>query len=501
MRDDVLLIEDLGQQHLRARTLAAVLQEAGLRPQLAHFGSAEDMGAILALAGQLQPGLVILSILFAGRVDEHLGLATALRRVSPGSHLTLVGPLPTLAWAELLAACPALDSVLRGEAEASVASLAIRLGGPDWQRAVPGLACRAPALAASPPPPLLADLDSLPAPLRDEGLDFATVEASRGCYHACTFCLASTAGRAAGGPCYRLRGITHLADELEALACRGVRLFLFDDEQFLPPGRARYERVAALEKELVRRGLKIAFTIKCRADDVEEGLFRRLQELGLLRAYVGVESGCQASLNLLGKGTSPRDNAEALATLASLGIVVDFRSLLFHPWSTLQSLGTEIGFLSQVLAQVPTLFSFREVEVYPGTALAARLRAEGRGDGPPWPLAYTLADPRAELLRRLSRLVFGSSIYASLQERLIQAWFTLLVERRFEPARVGPARGAQLKAVAQAVNAGSLCLWQEMLAVAAGDIYDAARINERAADWAARLHAACLRAEEAMSNE
>jgi len=47
--------------------------------------------------------------------------------------------------------------------------------------------------------------------------------------------------------------------------------------------------------------------------------------------YLGVESGCQASLDRLGKGTTVEQNVRALAVLDRLDIVTDFRSLLLPP--------------------------------------------------------------------------------------------------------------------------------------------------------------------------
>lgn len=504
-RIDVLLLEDLSQQRLPARILAAVLQRAGLRTRLVHFGSDQDGDAIVRLAEREQPCLVISSILFAHRVPEHLALITALRNASVRAHLTMAGPLPSFACTELLTACPALDSVLCGEAEASVVQLATSLGDPARWQAVPGLAYRSPAVRANPPPkPLAGDLDDLPFPAHDDGIPsrlgygFATVEGSRGCYHACTFCLPCAFYRAAGAPHYRLRSVDNLVDEIEALYRQGTRLFLFDDEQFLPPGHTREERVAALHRELERRGLCIAFTIKCRADDVDVALFRRLKEMGLLRTYVGVESGCQASLDLLGKGVTAQRNAEALAVLDGLDIVADFRSLLFHPWSTLETIQADVAFLLSAVPYMSTCFSFHEVEIYPGTPLAAQLRGEGRGEGDPWPLSYSIADPRAELLRRLSRFVFDpSGAHAVIQSVLTQAWYDLLLQRRFQPAQFGPAQARKLKAVAASVNAQAIRMWQEMLAFASeGDIYDADQVNERACVWAGRIHSLCAWAED-----
>ena len=85
-------------------------------------------------------------------------------------------------------------------------------------------------------------------------------------------------------------------------------------------------------------------------------------------------------------------NTEALATLDRLGLVADFFCLLFHPWSTLETIRAELAFLEQAIPQHATVFSFSEVAVYPGTPLARRLQGEGRGGG--CPLAAGLRDRR-----------------------------------------------------------------------------------------------------------
>jgi radical SAM superfamily enzyme YgiQ (UPF0313 family) len=435
----------------------------------------------------------------------------------------MVGPLPTFAWASLLAACPesvegacpALDSVLRGEAEASIVQLAAGLrDGADW-RAVSGLAHRSPEVRTNPLPRLVPDLDVLPFPARDDdiptclGLGFATVESGRGCYHTCTFCLPRAFYSAGPGAPYRLRSVPNLVEEMDALYRRGVRLFLFDDEQFLPPGRARLERVQALGDALKERGLAIAFTIKCRADDVDLPLFRQLKGMGLVRVYLGLESGCQASLDLLGKGVTTSDNARALAVLDGLDIATDFYSLLFHPWSTLETLRAEVEFLERVLPLVSTAFTFNEVEPYPGTPLAERLRAERPASreaqesarDTPWLLPYTIADPAAELLRRLARVVFGSrNADGGLHARIVQAWYDVLLLRRFGPQQLAAHGARTLRDVVTHLNRESLALWREMLSFAAGsDLYDAVRVNERAAAWAGQVTALDMAVEEKLA--
>ena len=469
-----------------------------------------DAGAIIALAAKLRPRLIIFSVLFADRVPEQLALIAALRRAGVRAHVTLTGPLPSFAPAELLAACPALDSVLCGEAEASVAALAAGLDDPARWHDVPGVAYREAGslrVCTNPWPAAVAELDDLPWPQRDStgtsylGYGFATVQSSRGCYHACAMCLPCAFYRAAPGGGYRLRSIPNLVDEIEALYRRGTRLFLFDDEQFLPPGDARHARVEAFAQELARRELAIAFTLKCRPDDVEAGILRRLQKIGLLRVYVGIESGCQATLDLLGKGVTVQRNTEALATLDRLGLVADFFCLIFHPWSTLETIATDLAFLEQAIPQHATVFNFNEVAVYPGTPLARRLQGEGRVEGVPWPLAYEIADPRAELLRRLNTLIFGgSTAHDRIRDRVTQAWFARLLARRFHPQESDDAQFGMLKALAGRLNQETLDVWQQMMAfVRQEDIHDPARVNLSAGRWAGVVHAACLQTEDELT--
>jgi hypothetical protein len=294
-------------------------------------------------------------------------------------------------------------------------------------------------------------------------------------------------------------------DEIEVLYRRGTRLFLFDDEQFLPPGRKREERVRALADQLECRGLDIAFTIKCRADDVDESLFRQLKDMGLIRVYLGVESGCQASLDLLGKRVTVARNVQALTLLDTLEIVADFRSLLFHPWSILETIRADIEFLEQVLPYVPTAFTFHEVEWYPGTPLAERLQAEGlamnKGTTAVWPLPYTIAALEAELLRRLARVVFRpQSAGEGFHGHITQLWYELLLQRRFWPDRFAPSKVETLRSAVLHLNRESLAIWQEMLSFAVtGDLHDADHVNERASAWAGRVNALCMMVEEELS--
>lgn len=471
----VLIVEDLSQQRLQARWMAAVLRHEGLTARLAHLGSIVDADSVVQLACVRQPRVVVLSTLFGHLLGEHMQLAARLRAVSSATYLTLAGPLPALDHARVLAECPALDSVLCGEPEAILPRLVDRILRRGDCIGIPGVAWRAPdgrTIVDHMPPPVL-DLDELPDPVRDggiprcRGVGFATVEASRGCYHACSFCLPCAYQRDIVGARYRMRSIPRLVDEMERLYRCGVRLFLFDDEQFLPPQSVRTERVEVLAAELQRRRMRIAFTIKCRPDDIDAELLGRLQDAGLIRVYLGLESGCPATLKRFHKGVSVAENATALAVLDRLGLVADFRCLILHPWSTIETVTSELDFLESILPLVSTVITFHELVCYAGTPIHADLLRhdpDATGYGADGGRSYVIGDLATERLRRLARRVLNSQHAPDGDvARVTGEWYELLLAQRLDPAPDLDRSAAVLKRRVHRLNVATLDVWRAMM--------------------------------------
>ncbi len=503
---DALLVDDLDQQRLPTRTALAVLERGGFCGVLVHFGAGSDPLSLAQAALARQPRLVVLFVHFDHLLAENLALARTLRRFGVSAHVTITGPLPAMAADDLLEACPALDSVLAAEAGAGVADL---LGGLTEGRvapAVPGLICRsASGLIARAPAPGPLALDVLPSPVRGAlpvvpgtGWGYAVLEASRGCYHACAFCLPCAFYRATypSAP-YRLRSIPSVLDEIAHLYARGARLFMFDDEQFLPPGPARGARVAELARGFAQRGMRVAFTIKCRPDDIEEGLLESLQQAGLVRVFVGVESGHDPTLALFQKGNRAAQSRRTLAALSARGIPADFRILAFHPWATRQTFARELEFLERVCGDLMTPISFHDVVCYPGTRLGERLRRER----PPRPGCasraapmggalrdYTIADPPVEVLRRLNRLVFGQREEVNgIHERITIAWYRVLLHERLESPPQAAHQRTVLRSLVLRLNHETLALWREMLEFVSTGTLRSDDVNRKAALWS--MHA------------
>ena len=77
----------------------------------------------------------------------------------------------------------------------------------------------------------------------------------------------------------------------------------------------------------------IPFEFDCRTDEVEEPLFRELQQVGLRRVFLGVESFAPRFLERVRKGLSPDQNFRAIEILDRLGIRYRV-GMIFFDWET-----------------------------------------------------------------------------------------------------------------------------------------------------------------------
>lgn len=496
---DVLLVGAEELENLGTRYLAAMLRQHGYSVELAPFSTAEDTDAVVRRAQWTRPRLVGLSIIFQYRAPEFLKLASELRRFLPKTHITAGGHFPTFAAFELLRDYPALDSVVRGEGELTLLELTQKLDSPEDWHTVLGLSFRRDGqVVENPPRPLIADLDCLPFPARDTppqhhlGIGFSPVVGSRGCYRDCAFCSIRSFYRASQGKIQRFRSVPNLVDEMEMLYHTfGVRFFIFNDDEWFPAGKARLARVATLEGELQRRGLDVIMSIKCRADDVTEDLFRRLLDMGVVRAYVGVESGSDHSLRTLNKRTTVAQNRQALEALHKVGMLADFGLIFFDPESTVEDIRANLDFFHEMAGEGQAPLSFGRMEVYAGTPILDRLQREGRLTGNYLAWNYTIPDPRVEMLFRLMIATMRHRHYDNdgLAKQCSIAYYELMMYKYLLGKQADPALSERLRRIVARVNNHSLAMLEEMFDFTLHEnIYDANRVNDQAATWASRVN-------------
>ncbi|MBT0772993.1 cobalamin-dependent protein [Kineosporia sp. J2-2] len=396
-------------ENLGLRYCAAALGAAGypvdvLEAALLGIDEAE-------LVRQLTAGgydMIGFSIMFDEASGSVAQTAGALREAGVKALICVGGHVPSFDYETLLGILPGVDCVVRFEGEATVVALARALEQRDDWRSVPGIAFLDGGLSrVTPVRPLIADLDTVPFPVRDEtsrylGDDHYFLVTTRGCPFVCTFCSVPAFYKEPAGPAWRKRSVGNVVDEMQWLVdVHGARAFSFLDDEFLV-GRSGKQRARDLAQEIVARGLSVSWAFECRSDDVDPDLFRSLRDGGLRHVFLGIESGNQRVLDAFDKRTTVEQNAQAIRVVRELGLSLGVGFIMFEPSTTVHELRVNADFLA-----ANRIFSYKaltnKVRVYRGTRLERDLTHDGllRREG--LRLDFSFPDPRVSAAYDLMR--------------------------------------------------------------------------------------------------
>ncbi|MDD5644728.1 MAG: radical SAM protein [bacterium] len=166
------------------------------------------------------------------------------------------------------------------------------------------------------PRPFIENLDNLPFPAWqhmdllkyfDGGKLYPYIDiiSGRGCPNKCIFCLWP---QTMHGLKYRLRSPRNVVDEIE----RDIKLcprvlkgeFFFEDDTFT----IDRERAILICEEILRRNLKITFSVNSRADNADRQMFQIMKRAGCRQLLVGFESADQQILNNVKKNITVEDS-------------------------------------------------------------------------------------------------------------------------------------------------------------------------------------------------
>ena len=315
-------------------------------------------------------------------------VAEALKGENPALRIGLIGAHVAVQREVALAASPALDFVCGNEFDftireiaegrplAQVAGLSYRDGTGELRRTLE----RAP----------LEDMDALPwvVDVYARDLDvsryvigylqhpYVSLYTGRGCRSKCTFCLWP---QTVGGQRYRTRSVDNVVAEI-AHATKlfpQVREYFFDDDTFTDD----LPRAEAIARGLGRLGV----TWSCNAKpDVPRASLEVLRDNGLRLLLVGYESGSQAILNNVRKGTRLDRAREFTRHARALGIKIHGTFILGLPGETRETIEATIRFAQEI---DPHTLQVSLAAPYPGTALYREalergwLESEGLVDG------------------------------------------------------------------------------------------------------------------------
>ena len=392
--------------------LAAALTEAGFGWRRFDLNQAHDVSKLgqEVLRGEFE--LVGLSIPDGGSAYLPLAFGEFLQRQGYAKPITCGGSFATLARQWLLERCAWLHSVVRFAGEVPLVQLAQALREGRDVHQIPGLTTRAgdgiPApVLDSTPLTLWPTHDELPAVL---GHPAANILATRGCAGRCGYCAPAAlqmqeqkegrlAGvrpellRSAGVGYVRRRAVDDLCDEMAHLwQEHGVRYFYFVDEHLLPYGEDEaLDFLARLGRGLGRRRVgKLGIGTMLRADRLTEKVVRAFAEVGLVRAFVGIELPSVAEGRRFGRPFDGQHARAILAACEAAGVAVVSNVMMVHPYSTPETIAGAIAFLESVPAGV---FEATQMRVYHGTTLWHRMAKEGRLIGNPLRYSYRFSDP------------------------------------------------------------------------------------------------------------
>jgi radical SAM superfamily enzyme YgiQ (UPF0313 family) len=440
----VLLVGPEVEENLGIRSIAASLELAGVRTEIAAYDFSDALADVRDLALALNPSVIAISLAFQWRAEDAFALAMALRESGYRGHITAGGHFATFCWQEVLTNFPEFDSLCLGEAEETVVELVEAIAHRRPLERVHGLALVTSAgQPVTTPPRPQPDIDSLPdVDRRGEaavclGHPIATLVASRGCYGNCTFCcIAAWHKRMNVGQRWRLRSADAVAGEMARLHReQGAEIFVFHDDNFLPPGHdAALERIHALADALESHGVRrIGTVVKARPNDVTPEIFAALRDrLGLTRVFIGIENDSPQGLKTLRRGVRRDQNHRAMEVLAELGIYACFNLLIWDPDTDLDAFETNLEFMEE-FADSP--FNFGRVELYAGTPLLARMQREGRCEGDWMGWNYQLAGREIQRVFDLAMLCFEERNFSAhaLANRLMGTRFDVEIARRFHP--------------------------------------------------------------------
>lgn len=276
--------------------------------------------------------------------------------VLEGSILVGVcGKATTEAAEFIIANMPNIDFVIKGEPEYTVRDIIAAY--PDIvYSSIKGLVYRTSDnnIIYSGKRDAIQDYDSLPLPsfsYLKEGYKkypLCVLRSSRGCHGKCNFCEGHIYRQSHYGNIYRAKSAERIINEIEyVINTFGYRVFAFADDNFLVDNKYGKIRAENFAQILLKKKIRIRYTIECRVDNIDENLFALLKKSGLQKVFLGIESGVQSVLDRIEKGTTVEQNDTAIKILKSLDIKCEPGYILFDPLTTVKELHENIKFFEK----------------------------------------------------------------------------------------------------------------------------------------------------------
>ncbi|MBU2510105.1 B12-binding domain-containing radical SAM protein [bacterium] len=297
---------------------------------------------------------------------------------------------PSLFNKEILENEPHVDYIICGEGEKSLPLLIEALENQQFIKDIPGLTYRENGVIKETPPYFEKNLDSLSFPYRPslakadvKNPFYYNIISSRGCPGHCTFCSMSTFLNrfCPGGTArWRARSAENVFEEMNLLYQKGVRQFLFFDDNWIGERETGLKRALKLCDLLIENGLSdISFSALMRPDSLlptDRNALIKMKRAGLSSINMGLEAGNQFQLNIFGKKYDTNQVKDLTNLIFETGIMMRAGFIMFFPYSTFEMLRENARFLHD--AGLSSLFEIYCGNLVPfsATAIETRLKKD-----------------------------------------------------------------------------------------------------------------------------
>ncbi|TET42266.1 MAG: radical SAM protein [Dehalococcoidia bacterium] len=374
--------------------LAAVLEENNIDVKILDC-TALNIGpdALAQAIWEEQPdvvGATALTPFFYHAVE----IAQIAKQVDSRIVTVLGGPHVTYLPEETLKQNPAIDIVARGEGERTLVDLVHCLEHGNQLSQVKGIGFRSNGEVVLTESQPLVDVNELPLPayhlLPMEKYyfpilgRFATVLASRGCPHQCTFC---SEWRFWGGR-WRKRDPKKIGDELELLVRKyNMESIWFGDDCFNVSG----ELIQGICDEIKARHLDFSWFYQGRADLLVEhrDLLPLMKETGNRMVQIGVEASTQQELEELNKKLALDKVAQAVELLRKYAIVSQGLMIVGTRTDSAESIMHKVRYMQSLDVDFPVFTMFTP---FPGSDIYEQAKANNWLETQDYSL-YDMANP------------------------------------------------------------------------------------------------------------
>ncbi|MCD6385390.1 radical SAM protein [Candidatus Sumerlaeota bacterium] len=306
------------------------------------------------------------------------------KKVHPQVPVAIGGP-HTFLYPEETLNLPGVDYVFLGEGEQNFPEFLNRLEAGADTSEIPGILYRKNGeTIRTPPPHLIADLDSLPIPPREllpykkyysvlaQHTPITTMMSSRGCPYRCLFC-----DRPHLGKKWRARSPQSIFAELKRCRQLGINEIFFYDDTF-NIDRARVEKICDL---IIEQNLEIYWDVRARIDLMTPELIKKMARAGCRRTHYGVEAGTKEIVKILRKDVDLESVKEVFRYTRRAGITTLGYFMIGNPTESREQILQTIRFALELDADY---VHFSVTTPFPGTELYRLGMQKGIISDDPW---------------------------------------------------------------------------------------------------------------------